>query len=517
MPPTTIRKPLVLVTVCLAALTINLDTTIVNVAIPDLATALDAGTRDLLWIVDGYNLAFAALVLAMGSLSDRFGRRPALLLGLAGFALASGAAALVDSAGALIALRFVMGFFAAVIFPTTLSVIANTFTERGERAAALGAWGASTGVGVAFGPVAGGWLLEHFTWHSVFWALVPVAVIAIVMTAVFVPESRDADVPPLDLPGLGISVAALGLLTYTIIEGPERGWSSAATLGGFLGAAALIALFVAVERRAAHPMLDVDLFADPRFSAASGAVTIAFFSLFGFIFLITQFFQFLRDYSPLGAGARTIPVATCIAIASILGGLLAPRLGTKAVVTVGLALLGSSFLWISTSGVDMSYPMTIVPQMVLMGLGLGLVSTAATESIMQVLPPARAGVGSAVNDATRELGGTLGVAVIGSVFSSVYASRLGELLSGSGLPAARLEAAQESVGVAHAIGQDVPAVRAAMETAFMDGLSTGCLVIGALCLVGALGALAALPGRRWTPPAERDQVGDAPLETASTL
>lgn len=520
MPPTTIRKPLVLVTVCLAALTINLDTTIVNVAIPDLATALDAGTRDLLWIVDGYNLAFAALVLAMGSLSDRFGRRPALLLGLAGFALASGAAALVDSASALIALRFVMGVFAALIFPTTLSVIANTFPERGERAAALGAWGASTGMGVALGPVAGGWLLEHFTWHAVFWALVPVAVLAIAMSAVFVPESRDASVPRLDLPGLGVSVAALGLLTYTIIEGPERGWSSAATLGGLLGAAALVALFVAVERRAEHPMLDVALFADPRFSAASGAVTIAFFSLFGFIFLITQFFQFLRDYSPLGAGARTIPVATCIAIASILGGLLAPRLGTKAVVTLGLTLLGSSFLWISTGDVDISYPMTIVPQMVLMGLGLGLVSTAATESIMQVLPPARAGVGSAVNDATRELGGTLGVAVIGSVFSSVYASRLGELLAGGGLPQGQLEAAKESVGVADAIGSSVPAVRAAMETAFMDGLSAGCLVIGVLCLLGALGALAALPGRRWTPPSGRSEqtpAGDASLETASTL
>lgn len=516
--PTRIRKPLVLVTVCLAALTINLDTTIVNVALPDLATALDAGTRELLWIVDGYNLAFAALVLAMGSLSDRFGRRPALLLGLAGFGIASGVAALVDSADALIALRFVMGVFAAMIFPTTLSVIANTFPERGERAAALGAWGASTGMGVALGPVAGGWLLEHFTWHAVFWALVPVAVIAIGMTLAFVPESRDAGVPRLDLPGLGVSVAALGLLTFTIIEGPERGWSSTATLLGFAGAAALIALFVAVERRADHPMLDVSLFADPRFSAASGAVTIAFFSLFGFIFLITQFFQFLRDYSPLGAGARTIPVAACIAIASVMGGLLAPRLGTKSVVTLGLALLGSSFLWISTGDVDISYPTTIVPQMILMGLGLGLVSTAATESIMQVLPPARAGVGSAVNDATRELGGTLGVAVIGSVFSSVYASRLGELLAGGGLPAGQLEAAKESVGVADGIGASVPDVRAAMESAFMDGLSAGCLVIGSLCLIGAVGALLALPGRRWTPPGGDElAAGRGPLESASTL
>lgn len=502
-----VRRPLVLLTVCLATLAINLDTTIVNVALPELATELDAGTRELLWIVDGYNLAFAALVLAMGSLSDRFGRRPALLTGLVGFALATGVAALATSAGQLVALRFVMGVCAALIFPTTLSIIANAFPDRRERAAALGAWGASTGLGVALGPVSGGWLLEHFTWHAVFWALVPVALLAALMATAFVPESRDASVPRLDLPGLAVSVAALGLLTHTIIEGPERGWSSGATLGGFAAALALVVLFVRIERRVAHPMLDVTLFADARFSAASGAVTVAFFALFGFIFLITQFFQFVRDYSPLGAGARTIPVALAIALASVLGGLLAPRLGSKAVVTTGLTMLGGSFLWISTSSVDVDYATVIVPQMVLMGLGLGLVSTPATESILQVLPPARAGVGSAVNDATRELGGTLGVAVIGSVFSSVYASRLAELV-GSGLPPAQLEAAQEGVAVASAIGERAPAVQEALATAFMDGLSVGSTVIGVLCLLGALGTLVALPGRSYVVPGAGDEPGD---------
>lgn len=506
-----VHRPLVLVTVCLATLSINLDTTIVNVALPELATSLDAGTRELLWIVDGYNLAFAALVLAMGSLSDRFGRRPALVLGLLGFATATGVAALASTAGQLVALRFAMGVCAALIFPTTLSIIANTFTDRRERAAALGAWGASTGLGVALGPVSGGWLLEHFSWHSVFWALVPVALVATAMTLAFVPESRDPSVPRLDLPGLAVSVAALGLLTHTIIEGPDRGWSSAATIAGFAGALALVALFVRLERRAEHPMLDVTLFADPRFSAASGAVTVAFFALFGFIFLITQYFQFVRDYSPLGAGARTIPVALAIAVASVLGGLLAPRLGTRAVVTTGLALLGGSFLWISRNGVDVDYATVIVPQMVLMGVGLGLVSTPATESILQVLPPARAGVGSAVNDATRELGGTLGVAVIGSVFSSVYADRLAELLTGS-LPPEQLAAAQDGVAVASAIGDRAPAVQDALATAFMDGLAVGCTVIGVLCLVGAVGALLALPGRR----SPRLDAWPTPQSTSST-
>lgn len=504
------RKPLILATVCLAALTINLDTTIVNVALPSLATALDADTRDLLWIVDGYNLAFAALVLAMGSLSDTFGRRPALLLGLTGFAVASGIAALVDSSGALIALRFVMGVSAALIFPTTLSIISNAFTERRERAGALGAWGAATGIGVALGPVTGGFLLEHFTWHAVFWALIPVAVVAIAMTLAFVPESRDTAVPALDKPGLLVSIAALGLLTFTIIEAPDHGWLSARTLGGFAIAALLVGVFVLVERAVDHPMLDVTLFLDRRFSAACGAVTVAFFALFGFIFLITQYFQFVRDYSPLGTGARILPVAVSIAVASVAGAILAPKVGTKLVVAAGLTLLGSSFLWISTMEVDAAYATVVVPQMILMGLGLGLISTPATESILQVLPPARAGVGSAVNDATRELGGTLGVAVVGSLFSSLYGDRLVELLEGK-VPAGPLTAARDSVGVADALGRQVPGVADATDTAFMAGLSTACVMIGILCLVAAVTALVALPGNRYDPMVEGEMATPEPV------
>lgn len=487
------RRYALLVTVCLSVLAINLDTTIVNVALPSLSTELGADTRDLLWIVDGYNLAFAALVLAAGSLSDRYGRRPALLVGLGGFAASSVVAALVDGAGALVALRVVMGVFAALIFPTTLSVISNAFPDRRERAGALGVWGASVGVGVAAGPVAGGWLLQHFYWGSVFLALVPVAVLAMVMTVLFVPESRDPSVPALDRPGLVVSVATLGTLTYTIIEAPDRGWLSVATLGGFALAALLLVWFVRIERRVAHPMLDVSLFADRRFSAASGAVTISFFALFGFIFLITQFFQFVRHDDALSTGLRILPVAGSLAAASVLGGLLAPRLGTKLVVATGMTLLGSAFLWIADAQVSTSYASVIVPQMLLMGTGLGLITTPATESILRVLPPARAGVGSAVNDATRELGGTLGVAVIGSLFSSVYAARLATEADGL-LDGRTLAGAQDSVGVADALAARVPGLAGATDTAFLAGLHTSCLVIGALCLLGAVAALVALPG-----------------------
>jgi EmrB/QacA subfamily drug resistance transporter len=492
------RRPLhrgwVLATVCAAVLAINLDTTIVNVALPSISRELSAGTRQLQWIVDGYNLAFAGLVLAAGSLSDRFGRRPALITGLVGFAAASAAGALVTSASALVATRFVMGTFAALIFPTTLSIITNTFRDRRERAAALGVWGAVVGLGVAAGPVTGGVLLEHFYWGSVFWALVPLALVTSVAAYVWVPESRDPAVPPLDLPGLGLSVAMLAALTYTIIEAPSHGWTSVETLGGFAAAAVLLGAFVVRERRTKYPMLDVSLFRDRRFSAASGAVTVTFFALFGFIFLVTQYFQFVRGFGALSTGARILPVALSIAVASVVGAALAPRIGTKVVVTVGLVLFGTAFLWISRSDVTTSYPTVIVPQMVMMGLGMGLISTPATESILLVLPPARAGVGSAVNDATRELGGTLGVAVVGSVFSSVFGSHLGSGAFGA-LPGRVVSQAQDSVGVAQTLAGRDPRLVSAFHDSFMAAMSTSCVVVGLLCLAGAVAAAVLLPGR----------------------
>jgi EmrB/QacA subfamily drug resistance transporter len=487
-------KLAVLLTVCAAVLAINLDTTIVNVALPSISGELHAGTRQLQWVVDGYNLAFAALVLAAGSLSDRYGRRPALIVGLLGFAVASAAGAVATSAGILVVARVAMGACAALIFPTTLSIISNTFRDRRERAAALGVWGAVVGIGVAAGPVTGGLLLEHFYWGSVFWALVPLALLAAVAAFLVVPESRDPQVPGLDRIGLALSVAMLSCLTWTIIEAPGRGWRSPQTVGGFALSAALLVVFVIIERRVAYPMLDVSLFRDPRFSAASGAVTVTFFALFGFIFLITQYFQFIRGYGPLSTGLRILPVALSIAVASVLGARFAPRIGTRAVVSTGLLAFGSAFLWISTVAVDSPYATVIVPQMILMGLGMGLISTPATESILLVLPPARAGVGSAVNDATRELGGTLGVAVVGSVFASVYAARLADGVFHS-QPSAVLAGAQDSVGTARRVSAGSPRLTAALQDAFLAGLSTSCVVIAVLLLTGAVAAYLTLPGR----------------------
>jgi EmrB/QacA subfamily drug resistance transporter len=498
MPPVSARRRLAtLATVCLAVFAINLDTTIVNVALPDLARQLDATTRDLQWIVDGYNLAFAALVLTAGSIGDRFGRRPVLLGGLAGFALASGTGALCTGAGALVAVRFVMGAFAALIFPTTLSIITNVYPDRSERAKAIGVWGAVTGLGVAVGPVTGGLLLAHFWWGSVFLALVPVALIAATLAVVLVPESSDPGAARLDLPGLVTSSAGIGLLVYTIIEAPDRGWTSPWTLAGFAATLILAAAFVVLERRNLHPMLDVSLFRTPAFSAASGAVTVAFFALFGFIFLITQYFQFIRGYGTVSSGVRILPVAITIAVGSVTGARLASRLGTRVIVVTGLLLFGTAFAWIAVSTTYESY-LQIAAQMVVMGTGLGLTTAPATESILSVLPAAKAGVGSAVNDATREAGGTLGVAVIGSIFTSIYAHHLAGPAVAA-LPHQVASAARGSVGAAiqvasHAAPPLGQQLLTDVNASFMTGLHAACLVGAGVCWLGALGALA-LPGR----------------------
>jgi hypothetical protein len=355
-----------------------------------------------------------------------------------------------------------------------------------------------TGVGVAAGPICGGWLLEHFWWGSVFAALVPVAAVVAAMTAQWVPSSRDPNTPRLDLVGLAMSTATIGTLVFTIIEAPEVGWLTGRTLGSFAVVAGLLTVFVRWERRVDQPMLDVDLFRNLRFTAASGSVTIAFFALFGFIFMVTQYFQFLKGYSPFSTGVRLLPVALSVGAASIIGTKLALRLGNKAVVSAGLASMGVAFLWISTASVATPY-LELAGQMIVLGIGMGLTSAPATEAIMGVVPKEKAGIGSAINDATRELGGTLGVAVIGSVFASLYAARLA---LPRGLPPQAAHAARESVGgafiaaqrVADAgLGSAATQLRDAASGAFFDGFAVGCLVAAGVALVGALAAVVLLP------------------------
>ena len=499
------RRPLILVSLLLAAFVINLDITIVNVALPTLVRELHASNSQLQWVVDAYSLVFAGLLLASGSLSDRLGRKGFLLAGLGVFGVASFAAGLTTTAGQLIVARCFMGLGAAMIFPSTLSLISNVFTERGERARAIGLWGATIGAAVALGPIVGGWLLEQFSWTSIFFAMAPVAVVGAALVAWSVPTSRDPDANTTDRPGLVLSSAAMGLLIYTLIEAPNYGWSSGRSLAGFAAAAGLFAAFIVRERTTAGPMLDLSLFRNPRFTAASGSVTVAFFALSGFSFLITQYFQFFKGYGPLSTGVRLLPVAFAVGIMSVLGTQFAVRFGTKQVVTVGLFFFAVFFAWVSTADTGTSY-LEIVGQMLLGGSAVGLVSAPATEAIMGVVPKAKAGIGSAVNDATRLLGSTLGIAVIGSIYVSLYNNRLSDKLHAALTPR-DARTAHDSVGRAFAFANQTshnghPAlantVHAAASNAFFHGFSAGCLVAAGVSAVAAIGALVLLPAHPTT-------------------
>ena len=524
MQPVTVKanKGVILFALCLAALIINIDVTIVNVALPSLVRELGATTTNLQWVVDAYTLVFAALILAAGSLGDRLGRKGVLLAGLGVFAAGSVAGSLSTTPTQLIAARAVMGLGAAAIFPATLSLIANVFTERAERAKAIGLWGATTGVGVATGPIVGGWLLDTFWWGSVFVFMVPIAVVVAVLVASTVPTSKDPSAPPIDWRGLVLSSAGMGMLVFSIIQAPDWGWGSARTLAAIAAGIGILAVFVNVERHTPRPMLDVRLFANPRFTAASGSITIGFFTLAGFTFLITQYFQFVKAYTPLGTGVRLLPVAISIAIAAIVGTKLAVQVGNKAVVAAGLALFGVAVFWISTNSASTSY-LALAGQMIVGGGGLGLITAPATEAIMGAVPTEKAGVGSAVNDATRLFGAALGVAVIGSIAASLYRNHLASSVP-HGLSPQAAVAAKGSIGGAlvaanglRAAGLAAPAhgLSTAAIGAFLDSMAGSFRIAGAIAIAGAVMAAVLLPSRPTAPRADLElvtTVDEEPLE-----
>jgi EmrB/QacA subfamily drug resistance transporter len=500
-----------LAVICLGVFVISVDATIVNVALPTLSRELGADTAQLQWIVDAYTLVMSGLLLSVGSLSDRYGRRAWLNCGLALFALTSAVAAQVHSADALIAARAAMGVGAAVIFPTTLGLITNIFTDPVPRAKAIGLWAAMVGVGVAVGPISGGWLLEHFWWGSIFMVNIPIVALAIIGGVLFVPTSRDPAAPPVDVPGLILSAAGITTLVYTVIEAPTWAWTNGRTTAGFALAAIVLAGFALWERRTTHPMLDVSVFFNRRFSGGSLAVTAGFLTLFGFIFVITQYFQFIKDYTAFQSGVRLLPVAVSIALASVLGPRLVERIGTTAVVTAGLIVFAAGLAWASTVDAATGYG-EIAMQMVLLGGGLGLTTAPATEAIMGSLSVDKASVGSAVNDTTRELGGTLGVAIAGSIFASVYSGHLGATAL-TGLPA---QAMRHSMALAHRVIAQLPAqqsghVRDVVNHAFLDGLQVSSLACAGIALGAAIVVGWLLPSRepacqsetQITPTAER--------------
>ncbi|GAB2658421.1 MFS transporter [Gordonia jinhuaensis] len=469
------RRWSALVALCFAELMVMIDNTIVNVALPTISRDLDAGISGLQWVVDAYTLVFAGLLLAGGHLGDRYGRKGMLLIGIVGFGGVSAVAASSTTVGALIASRGALGVFAALVFPGTLALVISIFNEPRTRAAAVGIWAATSGVAVAIGPVLGGWLLEHYSWASVFWVNVPMAVAAVIAVALVVPADRHRHAGPFDPIGLLTSIAGVGLLTYSVIEGPHHGWTNWRTLGGLVLAVLILAAFAIYESRSRSPIFDVRLFGNRRFAMAAALISLAFFSLMGFIFLITQYFQAVKGYGTLEAGLRTLPFAVVMAVLSPVAMVGSRRLGAGRVAAVGSALMAAGFLLVEVADRDTAYWGIIVLAMSLMAAGLAFISGPCADLVMASLRPEQTGAGSAVNDTTRELGGTLGVAVLGSVLTSAYTASVTHGLTDIPLPAAAREATTESVMAGVEVAKAAPTpwrqqILDVVQTSFVDGL-----------------------------------------------
>jgi EmrB/QacA subfamily drug resistance transporter len=484
------RRWWTLAVMCLSLMVIGVDNTILNVALPTLVRDLGASTSQLQWIVDAYTLVFAGLLLTAGSLGDRFGRRRALTVGLLIFGAGSVASAVAGSAEQLILTRALMGVGGALIMPATLSIISNVFTVPAERGRAIAVWAGFSAMGIAIGPLSGGWLLEHFWWGSVFMVNIPIVLLALTGGRLFVPESKDPKPRGVDPLGAVLSIVGLGALVWAIIEAPVHGWTDPTTVSAFLAGAVFIAGFIAWERHTDHPMLDVRFFANPRFSAASLAVTMVFFALFGSTFLQTQYLQFVLGYSAFEAGLRVGPVALVLMVTAPLSARLVERVGTKYVVAGGLALVSLSLVVLSFATVTSGYS-PVLASILILGVGMGMTMAPATESIMGSLPRAKAGVGSAVNDTTRQIGGALGVAILGSLLASTYASSLGDTV-----PAAAKASVGAALDLARGLGgAEGAALAASAKSAYVDGMGVGVLVAAGVALLGSMIALAFLPSR----------------------
>jgi EmrB/QacA subfamily drug resistance transporter len=407
---------------CLSLVMIVVANASLNVALPTLVNDLHAGASSLQWIVDAYSLVFAGLLLTAGSLGDRYGRRLALNGGLLIFGVASGLAAFAGSSAQLIAARAVMGVGAAFVMPATLSVLAHVFPPA-ERKQAIAIWAGFAGVGAALGGVTSGWLLQHFWWGSIFLTNVAVVAIALIAGAFLVPSANEDHEPALDLIGALLSIAGLGTLVYAIIEAPSRGWLSGETLATSALAVAVLVGFAFWELHTREPMLDLRFFRNPQFAAATSTITLVFFVMFGMIFTMTQYLQLVLGYSPLEAGVRMLPWAVMYMISARRSARFVERFGQRIVVSSGLAVVAGGLALLALSGLHANYPLLAL-SLVVSAAGMGMVTAPSTGAIIVSLPLNKAGVGSAVNDTTRELGGALGVAVMGSLVASFYRADL---------------------------------------------------------------------------------------------
>jgi len=481
------RRWLTLAVLSLSLVIIGLDNTILNVALPSLQIAFQASGSALQWMVDAYVLVFAGMLLTMGALGDRFGRARALSVGLVVFGGASAAAAFATSETQLIAARAVMGLGGALIMPATLSIITNVF-PREERGRAIAIWAAVAGMGIGVGPLLGGLLIEHFWWGSVFLVNVPIVILALVAGVVLVPDSRDPAHNSLDPVGAALSMASISALVYAIIEAPARGWLDGLVLAGFAGAAVLGVVFVLWERRVRSPMLPIHFFRNARFTLGVTAIGMSFFSLFGVIFAYTQYLQFVLGYSALQAGVRTAPMAVGMAVGAGASHQLVRRLGTRRVVAGAMLFLAATLVAMSWWSIDTGF-VFIGGGLALAAFFIGNVMAPSTDSVMGAVSEAKAGVGSAMNDVSRMVGGAMGVAILGSVVNAVYSSQMASVAAS--LPGPASSAVRDSVGAASQVAASLPTtaaegLRMTAGNAFIDGMGVALFVGAGIVVTGAL-------------------------------
>ena len=491
-----------LAALALSMLTIGLDATVLNVALPTLATELDASTSQLQWFVASYTLVLGALIIPMGSLGDRFGRKRLLLAGLAIFGASSAACAFADSAGVLIAARAFQGIGGAAMMPLSLAMLPVLFPDREERTRAMGIWVTCSAIGLPLGPIVGGWLLNHFSWGAVFLINVPLVAVGLLALSVYLPESRSTQTKPIDVPGIALSSTGLVAVIYGLIEAGQDGWTSASVLAPILAGVALLAAFVAWERRSTHPLVDLALFSNRDFTIGTALSTVANVALFGLLFVMPQYFQDVGGSDPLGTGVRLLPMIGGMIVATRIGPMLVKRAGSRFVIIAGLALSAAALGLAATTDVDTGYAFAAL-WITLLGAGIGLTMPAAMTTAIGALSPERAGSGSGLIQALRQVGGTIGVAVLGTVLSAGYHSQL----DGGNVPSSAEGAVRSSVGAgieaAHRL--DSSSLAQTVRSAFVQGMDTVLLVSAALTILGAVIAVLCLPRR----------VAEMPAPTAS--
>ncbi len=518
------RRWWALLVLCLSLLITVMANTSLIVAAPDMTTDLGLSSSDLQWVVDSYTVPYAALMLVLGAIGDKYSRRGALVLGLLIFAGGSVMGSMVDETSLVIVARAIMGVGAAVVMPATLSLVVATF-PRSERAKAITAWAATSGVAVAVGPLVSGWLLEDHAWGSTFLINVPIAVLAVFGALALVPPSKAQGMDRIDYVGGLLSIITVGSLIYAAIEGPHSGWGTGPVTAAVVAGVGLVA-FVVWELRHPHPMLDVRRFALRPFSGSMLAVMFFFFGMFAVIYYSTQFLQFVLGYGALDTGVRLLPLGGAVFLGSAVTGVLAPKLGVRVMAVTGMAVGTVGMFLLTQIDKGSTYGDFLAPLM-LLGLALGLAISPATDTIMGSFPESELGVGGGVNDTALELGGALGIAVLGSLLGTAYRDELTDLV-GNRLPAEAMETAKDSVGAGLAVAQRVAqdpsagpqqaqAAVDAVHQAFAHGVAQTSLIGGIIMAAGTLIVLAVLPGRRGLTQKSAEQGAGTTVSEAATV